>query len=63
MEREEWSSKPDDAIIYDDSFWVRKERFGTYVSVAKDGSELITSLHEQLCIDATRFYLKYKQEN
>jgi hypothetical protein len=59
----EWVNKPDDVPTYDDAFWVRKERFGTFVSVAKDGTELITSLHESLCIDATRFYLRFKQEN
>lgn len=63
MEQHDWPSKPEGAPVYDDAFWVKKQRFGTYVSVGKDGRDIITSLHEQLCIDSTRFYLKYKQEN
>ena len=33
-----------------------------YISILKDGREVITALHEQICIDMTRFYLKGKQE-
>jgi hypothetical protein len=59
----EWETKPDDCPIHDEAFWVKKQRFGTYLSVARDGTRLVTSLHEQLCVDATRSYLKFKQEN
>lgn len=52
-------------VIHDGAFWVKKQPFGTFVSVRSDGSgtELITSLTEELCIEATRFYLKFKQES
>ena len=46
----------------DDCFRVYKTRFGMYISILKDGREVITALHEQICIDMTRFYLKGKQE-
>jgi uncharacterized membrane protein len=48
---------------YDETFTVRKQRWGTYVSclVAED-RELITSLTLEICVAATRFYLKGLQE-
>lgn len=58
----EWPGKPDDATIYDDFFWVRKQRWGTYVSVDHSGTEYITALTEESCVSGTRFYLKGKQE-
>lgn len=48
--------------VYDDSFTIEKMRWGTYTSVGLDGKRLITSLTEELCISATRFYLKGLQE-
>ena len=48
--------------IYDDSFTVRKQRWGTYVSYDLDGNSIITSLSEDQCIAATRWYLKAKQD-
>lgn len=49
--------------IWDDSFTVRRQRWGTFVSYSvEDGRELITSLTQELCVAATRFYLKGLQE-
>ena len=60
--RIEWVTKPDDAVVYDDAFWVKKQRWGTVVSVGADDLEIITALYEEVCVDATRGYLKQKQE-
>jgi len=51
-----------DPTLIDGVFRVERMRWGTYRSIGADGKEIITALHEQLCIDATRFYLKGKQE-
>lgn len=48
--------------MIDDSFYVEKKKWGTWQSYDKDGNGLITSLTEDQCISATRFYLKGKQE-
>lgn len=48
--------------VYDESFTVKKQRWGTFVSYDLEGSILITSLAEDSCINATRWYLKAKQE-
>ena len=62
------SSKPGNsatkqgATLIDGAFTVRKQKWGTYVSYAEDGTELITSLTEETCIAATRFYLQGCQE-
>lgn len=48
--------------FYDDAFCVEKTKWGTYRSKDKEGNYLITSLHEEICIHATRFYLKGLQE-
>jgi hypothetical protein len=47
---------------YDDTFAIEKTRWGTYRSFDKEGKELITALHEDICLAHTRFYLKGKQE-
>lgn len=57
-----WASKPDDVVPIDDAFWVRKQRWGTYVSVGEDDSPLVTAMDEEQCIAATRWYLKAKQD-
>lgn len=46
----------------DDAFCVEKKKWGTWQSYDKDGKRLITSLTEDICISATRFYLKGLQE-
>jgi hypothetical protein len=49
---------------YDDgAFLVRRQRWGTYVSRAPEGTEaLITSLTLEACVDATRQHLKWRQD-
>jgi hypothetical protein len=49
-------------VVYDESFTVKKQRWGTFVSYDLEGSILITSITEDLCISATRWYLKARQE-
>ena len=51
-----------DVHFYDDAFAIEKTRWGTYRSFDKEGKELITALHEDLCVAHTRFYLKGRQE-
>ena len=46
----------------DDAFRIEETRFKTYRSYSKEGKELVTSLHRDACITATRFYLKGCQE-
>ena len=46
----------------DDVFYVKKHRWGTWVSYDKQDKPIITSLTEEQCISATRFYLKGRQE-
>jgi hypothetical protein len=46
----------------DDTFRVEESRFKTWRSYTKDGKEAVTSLHRDTCIDATRLYLKGRQE-
>ena len=58
----QWVTKPEEADIVDDAFWVKKQRWGTFVSVGADDLEIITALSEELCISSTRWYLKQKQE-
>ena len=49
-------------VVYDESFTVKKQRWGTFVSYDLEGSILITSITEDSCISATRWYLKARQE-
>lgn len=46
----------------DDTFYIKKQRWGTWVSYGKDDQSIITSLTQEQCISATRFYLKGRQE-
>jgi len=46
----------------DDCFRVEEKRWGTWTSYDKEEKELLTSLHKDGCINATRWYLKNKQE-
>ena len=52
----------DDTILIDGCFTVDKARWGTWRSFDQDGKEIITSLTEEQCISATRWFLKQKQE-
>lgn len=58
----EWVTKPEGAAVYDEAFWVKKQRWGTFVSVLKNDTQLITAISEELCISSTRWYLKGLQE-
>lgn len=49
-------------MIYDDAFTVAKSELGTWKSYDADGNPLVTSPTEQVCINATRFYLKGLQD-
>lgn len=46
----------------DDAFYVVQSRWKTWKSFSRDDTPLITSLTEEECIRATRFYLKGLQE-
>jgi len=48
--------------LIDDVFYVEEQRWGTWNSYNKEGKALLTSLTEEACIRATRFYLKGMQE-
>jgi len=59
----QWVTKPDDIPTIDDAFWVKRQRWGTFVSIGADDLEIITALTEEQCISATRWYLKGLQDN
>jgi hypothetical protein len=46
----------------DYTFRIEETRWKTFRSFAKNGKELVTSLYRDVCITATRFYLKRCQE-
>ncbi len=46
----------------DDTFYIKEQRWGTWVSYDKEHKSIITSLTKEQCISATRFYLKGRQE-
>jgi hypothetical protein len=48
--------------LIDDSFYVIESRWKTWKSFDKEDKPLITSLTEEDCVRATRFYLKGCQE-
>lgn len=52
----------DHTVFIDEAFTVDKARWGTWRSFDKDGQAIITSLTEEQCIAATRWYLKQRQE-
>ena len=54
--------KEDLPKVYDEAFTVKRQRWGTFVSYTLEGEALITSLNEEGCIAATRWYLKARQE-
>jgi len=51
-----------DKKLYDDCFYMERKSFGTWQSFDKEGKGLVTSLTEENCIAATRFYLKGLQD-
>jgi len=46
----------------DDAFRVEEKKYGLWDSYDKEGKCIITALHEEECVRATRFYLKLKQD-
>lgn len=48
--------------VYDETFTVKKQRWGTFVSHDLDGNAIITSMTEEQCVAATSWYLKAKQD-
>jgi hypothetical protein len=48
--------------LIDDCFYVQQKKYGLWYSTDKEGNGIITSLTEEQCISATRFYLKGRQE-
>jgi hypothetical protein len=48
--------------LIDGCFYVKQKKWGTWDSYDKDGKCIITSLTEEACVRATRYYLKMKQE-
>lgn len=52
----------DNTALIDGCFTVDKARWGTWRSFDAEGKEIITALTEEQCIEATRWYLKAKQE-
>ena len=48
--------------LIDNAFYVKEQQWGTWDSFTPDNKNIITSLTEEECIKATRWYLKAKQE-
>jgi hypothetical protein len=48
--------------LIDDCFYIQQKKYGLWYSTDKEGNGIITSLTEDQCVSATRFYLKGRQE-
>lgn len=48
--------------LIDEAFYVEEQSWKTWRSYDKDGKPLVTSLTEETCIAATRYYCKGLQE-
>jgi hypothetical protein len=48
--------------LIDDAFYVEEKKYGLWQSHYPDGKGIITSLTEEECVRATRYYLKGLQE-
>ena len=48
--------------LIDDCFYIQQKKYGLWYSTDLEGKGLVTSLSEEQCISATRFYLKGRQE-
>lgn len=48
--------------LIDDCFTVESRKWGTFVSLDNDGNPIVTSMTEEACVNATRWFLKAKQE-
>ena len=59
------SDIPNDVVWIDDSFYIKKTRFGLYTSVLKEpilGANFITGSTEDGVLEVTRWHLKSIQE-
>lgn len=52
----------EESNLIDEAFYVKETSWKTWDSYDKDGNNIITSLTKENCINATRQYLKWKQE-
>ena len=48
--------------LIDEAFYVEQKKYGLWQSHYPDGKGIITSLTEEECVRATRYYLKGLQE-
>ena len=48
--------------LIDDCFYVQQKKYGLWYSTDLEENGLVTSLTEEQCVSATRFYLKGRQE-
>ena len=48
--------------LIDECFYVQQKSYGLWDSTDLEGKGLVSSLTEEQCISATRFYLKGRQE-
>jgi hypothetical protein len=48
--------------LIDDCFYIKNKKYGTWSSYDKEDKCLVTSLTEEGCINATRYYMKGLQE-
>ncbi len=46
----------------DGCFYCEEKSWGTWTSYNKESEGIVTSSSKENCISATRFYLKFKQE-
>jgi len=49
--------------LIDDAFYCERKKWGTWQSHYPDDKGIVTSLSEEECIRATRYYLQLLQEN
>ena len=52
----------DEKNLIDDCFYIEKARWDVYHSFDNEQKRIITSLTEEGCINATRYYMKGIQE-
>jgi hypothetical protein len=49
--------------LIDDCFYIEQKKYGLWDSTDLEGKGLVSSLTEEQCISATRYILKFRQEN
>ena len=52
-----------ETVWIDDCFRIEQKRFGTFASYNREDKQLVTSLTLEQCTNATRYYLKFQQDN